>query len=47
MPFKVRKHGSKYAIVRKDTGKTVGTSTSKKKALASIRARYAGSKEGK
>jgi hypothetical protein len=42
MPYEVRKAGSKYQIVKKDTGKVVGTSDSKAKAEASIRARYAG-----
>jgi len=42
MPYSVRKSGTKYQIVNKDTGKVVGTSDSKAKAEASIRARYAG-----
>ena len=42
MPYAVRKSGAKWQIVNKDTGKVVGTSTSKAKAEASIRARYAG-----
>lgn len=42
MPYRIRKSGSKYAIVNKNTGRVVGTSTSKKKAAASIRARNAG-----
>lgn len=45
MPYSVRKSGSKYQIVRKTDGKVVGTSTSKAKAQASIRARYAGEKK--
>jgi hypothetical protein len=41
MPYTVRKQGKRYAIVNKSTGKTVGTSTSKRKAAlsASIRNR--------
>lgn len=47
MPYDIRKgSGSKpYKIFNKDKGKVVGSSTSKAKAQASIRARYAG--EGK
>jgi hypothetical protein len=45
MPYKVVKKpvksGKDWAIVRKDTGRIVGRSTSKKKARASVRARYA------
>lgn len=42
MPWKVvpGKNG-KWNIVRSDTGKVVGTSSSKAKAEASVRARYA------
>lgn len=42
MPYSVKKAGSKYQIVRKTDGKVVGTSTSKAKAQASIRARMSG-----
>lgn len=42
MPYTVKKQGTKYAIVRKTDGKVVGTSTSKAKAQASIRARMSG-----
>lgn len=42
MPYTLKKQGSKVAIVRKDTGKVVGTSDTVEKAKASIRARYAG-----
>jgi hypothetical protein len=41
MPYSVRKNGSKWQIVKKDTGEVVGTSSSKEKANASVRARYA------
>jgi hypothetical protein len=41
MPWKAVKKGDKWQIVRSDTGKVVGTSDSKAKAEASIRARYA------
>jgi hypothetical protein len=41
MPYKVVGSGNKWQIVRADTGKVVGTSTSKAKAQASVRARYA------
>lgn len=47
MPYAVRKSGDKYQIIKKDTGKVVGTSDSKAKAQASIRARYAGENKGK
>jgi len=39
MPHTVRKQGSKYAIVDKNTGKTKGKSATKKKAQASARIR--------
>jgi hypothetical protein len=42
MPYSVRKRGKRWAIVNRDTGKTVGTSSSKSKAPASVRARNAG-----
>lgn len=42
MPYKIVKSGSKFNIVRKDTGKVVGSSTTKVKAESSIRARLAG-----
>jgi hypothetical protein len=42
MPWEAK--GNK--IVRKDTGKVVGTSTSHAKAMASVRARYANYKGG-
>jgi len=43
MPWKVKKDGGSkpYKIVRSDTGKVVGSSTTKAKAAASVRARYA------
>ena len=43
MPWTVKKKGGKkpYKIVRADTGKVVGSSTSEAKAKASVRARYA------
>jgi hypothetical protein len=42
MPYKVvKKSGSKpYKIIKTTTGKIVGSSTSKKNAKASVRARY-------
>ena len=46
MPYQVKKRGSKYAIVNKKTGRTVGKSTTKKKAKASVRARMASHKRG-
>lgn len=42
MPYTVKKVGSKWKIINKNTGKTVGTSNSKAKADASVRARLAG-----
>lgn len=46
MPYKVVKRtGSKpYKIIKKDSGKVVGSSKTKAKAQASVRARYANSK---
>jgi hypothetical protein len=41
MPWNVKKAGEKWDIVKETTGKVVGKSTSKKKAQASVRARYA------
>ena len=41
MPYAARKRGKGYAIVNKQTGKTVGHSTTKAKAKASARARNA------
>ncbi|MFC1924255.1 hypothetical protein ACFLXA_02695 [Chloroflexota bacterium] len=47
MPYKVvKRSGEKpFKIVNKNTGKVVGSSTSKAKAEASVRARYAGEKK--
>jgi len=43
MPYEIRrKANGKYEIYNKDKKKVVGTSDSKEKAKASIRARYAG-----
>ncbi len=43
MPWSVRKNPKGgYDIIKSDTGKKVGHSTSKAKAQASVRARYAG-----
>ena len=39
MPYTVKAQGKKWAIVNKQTGKVVGTSSSKKMAQASVRAR--------
>lgn len=46
MPWGVKKGKGKkpWKIYRKDTGKVVGSSTSRKKALSSVRARYASGK---
>lgn len=44
MPYTIAKQGSKWTIKKKDSGKTVGHSDSKKKAQSSIRARYMGEK---
>lgn len=45
MPYTIKyvKDSSRpYKIIKKDTGEEVGSSKSKKDAIASIRARYAG-----
>jgi hypothetical protein len=42
MPYSIRKQGKSYAIVNKNTHKTVGHSTSKAKAQRSVNARNAG-----
>jgi len=39
MPYRIEKRDSKYAIVNKQTGKTVGKSDTRKQAAASVRAR--------
>lgn len=41
MPWKVRKSGSQWVVVKADTGKVVSHHKSKRKAQASIRARHA------
>jgi hypothetical protein len=48
MPYEIKKSGSQYEVVNKDTGKSKGKSVSKEKALAHMRALYhfAGIKEG-
>lgn len=47
MPYEIKKGTGKkpVKIVNKETGKTVGSSTSVAKAKASVRARYAGEKK--
>ncbi len=48
MPWKVGPEGKKgFPIVRADTGKVEGYSKTKAKALASVRARYAATKNEK
>ncbi len=42
MPDSIKKSGKKFQIVKKDSGKVVGTSTSRAAAQSSIRARLAG-----
>jgi len=42
MPYIIKKSGSKFKIVNKETGKVVGTSDSRAKAESSVRARLAG-----
>lgn len=42
MPYSIKKVGSKFKIINKDTGKVVGSSDTKEKAQSSIRARLAG-----
>jgi len=41
MPYNIVKRGNKHCIVNKRTGKTVGCSTTRAKAEASVRARLA------
>jgi len=48
MPYKVEKRGNSerpYKIINKETGRVVGSSTTREKAQASIRARYAGERK--
>lgn len=44
MPYKIEKRSGArpFKIIKKDTGKVVGSSITKAQAQASIRARYAG-----
>jgi len=42
MPYKIQKQGGKFAIINKETGKTVGHSDTRGKAESSVRARLAG-----
>jgi hypothetical protein len=42
MPYIIKKQGSKWAIISKDTGKVVGTADTKEDAEKSARARLAG-----
>ena len=44
MPWDVRKNGNWWEIYKPNTNKVVGRSTSKAKAEASVRARYAGAR---
>lgn len=47
MPYKIVKRSGKrpYKIVKKTTGKVVGSSTTRAAAKASVRARYAGERK--
>lgn len=45
MPWKVEKRGDKFAVVKKEDGKTVATHATRQKAEAQVRALY--SKEDK
>ena len=42
MPYRIEKSGSNFNIVKKSTGEVVGTSSNRKDAEASARARMAG-----
>lgn len=46
MPYRVRKQGDSFAIVRSSDGKVVGHSATRAKAEASVRARMAGEHGG-
>ena len=45
MPWSVRRRGSWWEIYKPDSGRAVGWSSSKSKAEASVRARYAGARK--
>ena len=47
MPYTIKKQGSQWVIIKSDTGKVVGHSSTKEKAQASVRARYAGENKKK
>ena len=41
MPYAVRKKGSDWVLVNKDTGRVLGTHSTKARAMAQLRAVYA------
>jgi hypothetical protein len=47
VPYRIRKQGSKWAVVVKATGKVVGTHDTKRDAAAQLRAVYANEKPKK
>lgn len=47
MPWTIRKQGSKWAVVRKDTGKVVKAHDTQSQAQAHMRALYANAKDVK
>jgi len=47
MPYAIRKRGSKYLVVNKETGDVKGTHSTKREAAAQLRALYANVPEAK
>ncbi|MFA5626133.1 MAG: DUF2188 domain-containing protein [Thiohalomonadaceae bacterium] len=45
MPYKVKRQGDKWVVVKKDSGKVVSHHATKEKAQSAIRAIYANEKE--
>lgn len=41
MPYRIKKQGNKYAVIKQDDGKVMGVHVSEKKAKAQVRALYA------
>lgn len=47
MPYKLHQSGDRWQVIAKDTGRVVGTHTTRRKAVAQIRALYANVKDAK
>jgi len=47
MPYAIKKRGSKYVVVNKESGRVFGEHSSKSKAMKQLRALYANVKDAK